>query len=223
MADYVVALKKDLVEQFRGKAKIEALLEVIGAQFQQVYDFYDQLRYNRDVYTAVGKNLDGVGDIAVLTRMEAAQIAGGPIPAEVIDDEIYRQYLIYKILKNTCGCTYPDIIKAFKMFWDKPIYYSEDPQFPATIILDTGILEESESISKLLGTPIIRAGGVAVRYKTRKKNGEIKIYTGFAVRVGRIVSVGCEIPAALDVTYITDEAGNLLADETGNRIIDEEV
>lgn len=89
MADYVVALKKDLVEQFRGKANIEALVEVIGAQFQQVYDFYDQLRYNRDVYTAVGKNLDGVGDIAVLTRMEAAQIAGDPIPFEVIDDERY--------------------------------------------------------------------------------------------------------------------------------------
>lgn len=52
---------------------------------------------------------------------------------------------------------------------------------------------------------------------------EHHLYTGFAVRVGRIVSLGCEIPAALDVTYMTDEAGNLLADETGNRIIDEEV
>lgn len=221
MADYVVALKKDLVEQFRGKANIEALMEVIGAQFQQVYDFYDQLRYNRDVYTAVGKNLDGVGDIAVLTRMEAAQIAGGPIPVEVIDDEIYRQYLIYKILKNTCGCTYPDIIKAFKMFWDKPIYYSEDPQFPATIILDTGVLEESESIDKLLSAPIVRAGGVAVRYKTKGKDRELRIYTGFAVRVGRNATVGCEIPAELDVIYLTDETDSLLADENGNRIIDD--
>lgn len=52
---------------------------------------------------------------------------------------------------------------------------------------------------------------------------EHHLYTGFAVRVGRIVSLGCEIPAALDVTYMTDETGNLLADENGNRIIDEEV
>ena len=52
---------------------------------------------------------------------------------------------------------------------------------------------------------------------------EHHLYTGFAVRVGRNVSVRCEIPAALDVTYMTDETGNLLADETGNRIIDEEV
>ena len=94
MADYVVDLKKDLVEQFRGKANITALVEVIGEQFQQVYDFYDQLRKDRDVYTAVGKNLDGVGDIAVLTRMEAAQIAGETIPFQVLDDEKYRRYLI---------------------------------------------------------------------------------------------------------------------------------
>ena len=53
-------------------------------------------------------------------------------------------------------------------------------------------------------------------------SSEHRLYTGFAVRVGRIVSVGCEIPAALDVTYLTDETGSLLADEAGNRIIDEE-
>lgn len=49
MADYVATLKNDLVEQFRGKANIEALMEVIGAQLQQVYDFYDQLRQDRGV------------------------------------------------------------------------------------------------------------------------------------------------------------------------------
>lgn len=51
---------------------------------------------------------------------------------------------------------------------------------------------------------------------------EHRLYAGFAVRVGRVIAVGCEIPAELDVTYLTDEAGNLLADEAGNRIIDEE-
>lgn len=49
-----------------------------------------------------------------------------------------------------------------------------------------------------------------------------RLYTGFAVRTGRHISVSCEIPAELDVTYMTDETGNLLADEAGNRIIDEE-
>lgn len=187
MADYVVALKKDLVEQFRGKANIEALVEVIGAQFQQVYDFYDQLRYNRDVYTAVGKNLDGVGDIAVLTRMEAAQIAGDPIPFEVIDDERYRQYLIYKILKNTCDCTYPDIIKAFRMFWDKPLYYTEDPAYPATMIFDTGEMDGTVDTTPLFDTPLLRAAGVTLKLYARTKTpmDPAKLYIlsglGFAV------------------------------------------
>ena len=140
MADFVSALKADLVEQFRGKENIEGLVEVIGIQLQAVYDFYEQLRNERDVYTAVGKQLDGVGDIAVMTRKEAGQLAGKPIPFEVIDDDTYRQYLIYKILKNTCDCTYPDIIKAFRMFWDRPLYYTEDPDEPATMIFDTGDL-----------------------------------------------------------------------------------
>ncbi len=187
MADYVVALKKDLVEQFRGKANIEALVEVIGAQFQQVYDFYDQLRYNRDVYTAVGKNLDGVGDIAVLTRMEAAQLAGDPIPFEVIDDERYRQYLIYKILKNTCDCTYPDIIKAFRMFWDRPLYYTEDPAYPATMIFDTGEMDGTVNTTPLFSIPLLRAAGITLRLyaRTRTEMDPAKLYIasglGFAV------------------------------------------
>lgn len=187
MADYVVALKKDLVEQFRGKANIEALVEVIGAQFQQVYDFYDQLRYNRDVYTATGKNLDGVGDIAVLTRMEAAQLAGDPIPFEVIDDERYRQYLIYKILKNTCDCTYPDIIKAFRMFWDRPLYYTEDPAYPATMIFDTGEMDGTVNTTPLFNTPLLRAAGVTLKLYARTKTpmAPAKLYIlsglGFAV------------------------------------------
>ena len=51
---------------------------------------------------------------------------------------------------------------------------------------------------------------------------EHRLYTGFAVRLGRSLTVGCEIPAELDVTYFVDEDGALLADEAGNRIIDEE-
>ena len=56
MADYVATLKNDLVEQFRGKANIEALMEVIGAELQQVYDFYDQLRQDREYIQPLASN-----------------------------------------------------------------------------------------------------------------------------------------------------------------------
>ena len=188
MADYVATLKNDLVEQFRGKANIEALMEVIGAELQQVYDFYDQLRQDRGVHTAVGKQLDGVGDIVVMTRMEAGKLAGDPIPFEVIDDETYRRYLIYKILKNTCDCTYPDIIKAFRMFWDRPLYYKEDPAEPATMIFDTGEMDGTVDTTPLFTTPLLRAAGVTLklyaRTKTEMETAKLYILSGLMCTSG---------------------------------------
>lgn len=169
MADYVATLKNDLVEQFRGKANIEALMEVIGAELQQVYDFYDQLRQDRGVHTAVGKQLDGVGDIVVMTRMEAGKLAGDPIPFEVIDDETYRRYLIYKIMKTTCNCTYADIIKAFRMFWDRPLYYTEDPAQPATMIFDTGEMDGNVDTTPLFNIPLLRAAGITLKLYARTR------------------------------------------------------
>ena len=66
----------------------------------------------------------------------------------------------------------------------------------------------------------IKPAHLPLRIRARQ-SARMQLYTGFAVRVGRTVSVGCEIPPLLDVTYLTDETGNLLADEAGNRIIDE--
>lgn len=187
MVDYVATLKEELVEQFRGKKRIEDLVEVIGIEIQQVFDFYQQLRNERDVQSAVGKQLDGVGDIAVLSRMEAGQLAGNPIPFDIIDDDTYRQYLIYKILKNTCDCTYPDIIKAFRMFWDRPLYYSEDPEQPATMIFDTGEMQGNVDTTPLFKTPLIRAAGVTLklyaRTSTPMETSKLHILSGLGFAV----------------------------------------
>lgn len=49
------------------------------------------------------------------------------------------------------------------------------------------------------------------------------LYVGFAVSLGLRMSVTCEIPEDLDVTYLVDENGDTLLDEDDNRLIDEEV
>ena len=217
MADFVTKLKQDLVEQFRGKANIEALMEVVGIELQEVFDFYEQLRTQRSVDTAVGKQLDGVGDIAVMTRKEAGQLAGNPIPFEVIDDDTYRQYLIYKILKNTCDCTYPDIIKAFKMFWDYPLYYTEDPEQPATMIFDTGELPGNVDTTPLFKTPLIRAAGVTLKLYARTSVEmdtawlRIRSGLGYAVTVTtlptleRIIDYGAKVRVGSGVQTITED------------------
>ena len=80
----------------------------------------------------------------------------------VLDDDAYRTYLIYKIWKNTNNCTYYDIIRAFKMFWDKPLHYREDPAIPATMIFETDAMTPEADVSKLLNAPFIKAAGVAI-------------------------------------------------------------
>ena len=120
MVDYFASLKADLVEQFKGQPNIEAVMEVIAEQLQDVADFYEDLRTQRSISTAVGSQLDGVGDIVVLSRAEAGELSSFVNPGEPINDETYRKYLFYKVLKNTNTCTYPDLIRAFRMFWEKP-------------------------------------------------------------------------------------------------------
>ena len=140
MADYTLKLKQDLVEQFKDLPNLNALMEVFGEQFQDLADFYESLRTQRNMDNAVGKQLDGVGDIVVLSRAEAGDLASFPSPDTVLDDELYRKFLRYKAFKNTNNTTYSDILRSFSMFWDKPLYYSEDPSEPATMIFTTGIL-----------------------------------------------------------------------------------
>ena len=217
MADFVTKLKQDLVEQFRGTANIEALMEGVGVELQEVFDFYEQLRTQRSVDTAVGKQLDGVGDIAVMTRKEAGQLAGNPIPFEVIDDDTYRQYLIYKILKNTCDCTYPDIIKAFRMFWDRPLYYTEDPEQPATMIFDTGELPGDVDTTPLFKTPLIRAAGVTLKLYARTSVEmdtawlRLRSGLGYAVTVTQLptlereIDYGAKVYARSGIQTITED------------------
>lgn len=81
---------------------------------------------------------------------------------------------------------------------------------------------EQEAISALRQQieavkPAHLTAGLLIRFQ---REAEHCLYTGFAVRTGRHVSVECEIPAELDVAYLTDENGDILTDGAGNRIID---
>lgn len=163
MPDFTLKLKEDLVEQFKDKPVIDALMEAIGEQLTDVYNYFADLKEKRGVQTSEGKQLDGVGDIVVLSRKEAGEIACIKEPTFVMDDEDYRKYLIFKIWRNSCKCTYPDVIKAFKMFWDKPLYYSEKPEHPATMVFETSMLAPEDDAAKLLTAPLVKAAGVAIK------------------------------------------------------------
>lgn len=173
MPDYVELLRGDLVDQFKEKPVIDALVSAIGEQLNDVRRFYEDLRDRRGIQTSMGQQLDGVGDIVVLSRLEAGALACINESVYVLDDESYRRYLIYKVWKNTNNCTYHDVIKALRMFWPKPLYYREDPEEPATMVFETDMLSPEDDVPKLLNAPLIKAAGVGIKVIARTESPEM--------------------------------------------------
>lgn len=173
MPDYVELLRGDLVAQFKEKPVIDALVSAIGEQLNDVRRFYEDLRDRRGLQTSMGQQLDGVGDIVVLSRLEAGALACINESVYVLDDESYRRYLIFKVWKNTNNCTYHDVIKALRMFWPKPLYYREDPSEPATMVFETDMLSPEDDVPKLLNAPLIKAAGVGIKVIARTESPEM--------------------------------------------------
>lgn len=173
MLDYVELLRGDLVEQFKEKPVIDAVISAIGEQLNDVRKFYEDLRDRRGIHTSMGQQLDGVGDIVVLSRLEAGELACVNESVYVLDDESYRRYLIFKVWKNTNNCTYHDVIKALRMFWPKPLYYREDPSEPATMVFETDMLSPEDDVPKLLNAPLIKAAGVGIKVIARTESPEM--------------------------------------------------
>lgn len=218
MVDYRAKLKQDLAEQFKDKFYIDALMDVIGRQFNDVRKFYDQLQTERSLDTAVGKQLDGAGENIVLTRAEAARLVGDIQPPNELSDEEYRQYLLYKVLKNTCDCTYYDIMKAVQMFWKGPtLRYTEEEEYPATIIFDFDA--SSELADQSIAIPFIRAGGVGL-YMRMHKHDELTIYYGLGMTRSIERTVGCDVPNMNPHTYLADEEGVIMVDEANAWLIE---
>ena len=61
----------DLPQQFQGKKHIEDLISVFAKQMEDLHRVFKQLDAETDLESAVGANLDMVGDIVTLTRKEA--------------------------------------------------------------------------------------------------------------------------------------------------------
>ena len=134
-------LRTDIIEQFKGKPNIENLMAAFDRQLKGIFDVFSTLNENRSLEKAIGIQLDRAGDIVCMTRLQAGLLSGNPIFFDVIDDELYRKYLLYQAFKNTSDCTYYDIMKMIETVWEADsVIYREDPDFPATIIISTPLM-----------------------------------------------------------------------------------
>lgn len=192
MADYIQVLQNELLEQFKEKMNIKALIEVVGKQLNDIKQFYDDLKNKTNIFDAEGKQLDGIGDIVVMSRTEAGQIVGNEATTINLDDELYRKYLVYKVLKNTCSCNYYDTMKAINIFWNGPqLIYSESYDEPATIIFDFDV--EKDVADMATAIPFVKAGGVGLHLNLHKTD-ENTAYYGFAYKRTVKTVHECEAP-----------------------------
>lgn len=169
--NYQEKMIADLLEQFRGKKNIGAIVAAYARQLQEVYDFLVSLLNLLDLDLCTGAQLDLIGEIVVLSRYDARVMVEQSYEGEVLDDDLYRKLIKWKILLNTNDCTYWSMMKGIKYFWDKsPVYYETDPEIPATILLTTPPLDPETNPRDLLEMPIIRAGGVDLRLRATTEN-----------------------------------------------------
>jgi hypothetical protein len=180
-SDFFWKLQDDLLEQFRGKANIEVLNSALARQLIEVYEFYVQLGVMRELKNAEGAQLDGIGDIVVLSRFDALVLANSVGQQTEMDDDDYRNYLLWKIMLNTSNATHKDVYTAIKRFWDKsPLYYAEYPEHPATIFFSTPEMSTTDDLSALFIAPRIKAAGVAMRMTAVTKSAVKDARIGFA-------------------------------------------
>lgn len=169
---YLDKILSEFPQQFKGQKNIEVVIRAFSKQLEELREMFADLEQLRSLESAKGKQLDGVGDIVVLSRSQAGLLAGEKITFPVIDDDRYKKYLKYKVLKNTNTCTYYDIIYGLTMLYGKaiePVYYSEDPDLPATIILEMPLLKPGGVPATLGDVPPIKAAGVAIQIMYRIK------------------------------------------------------
>lgn len=161
--DYIQQLKDDTIQQFRGKAKIDALNKAVGRQLNEVRSFYEQLNLERSLSTAYGIQLDSIGDILGLTRKEAYDIIGD-VDEGILRDDDYRSMLAYKIILNFGHATYYDIMRGIRKFYRmNPVKYQESLDSPAAFTIEIECDEDEEIVLNNL-IPI-KAAGVDCRFQ----------------------------------------------------------
>ena len=123
MMDYITIGQGRLTNQFSEKPLIRALTGAMLAPLTESEAVADQLRSERWISTAIGKQLDGCGYIVGESRMGR-------------DDDSYRAAILFRVFVNTSNATPENLIHGLRYLTSPDdIQYIE--QYPATAMLFT--------------------------------------------------------------------------------------
>lgn len=138
-----------LLEQFKGKPKLEGILAAFAAQTQAHEDVGFDLYEDRWLAVAVGVQLDRMG--ALLNE-----------PRNGLSDDDYRTVLLAKVAQNISNATPEDMIAVFTLLTQgRYVHYEEF--FPAAFRLTAVGINPLASPARILaGLNAARPAGVAI-------------------------------------------------------------
>lgn len=131
-----------LVSQFQNSENIKKIIKVYSKQIQEIQTQLEKLYYERSLNSAVGAQLDGLGQILVLPRL----------PGEA--DEAYRQRLRFRGFSLYYSGTPEQMLEALQVLTDAQTVEYYD-MFPAayqlftdgTNFIDNSVLPPNQQVS----------------------------------------------------------------------------
>lgn len=122
--DHVQQAKDRLIEQYKGKSRIGGLIEAAVTGKQVLEDVTVQLNTERAVETAVGAQLDGIGEIV------------GAVRAAGQSDADFRIVVRARIVQNLSKGTPEEVIEAAKFILSTEVVWFAEV-YPAAVDIFT--------------------------------------------------------------------------------------
>ena len=180
------SMENHLIGQFQGKQILQAIIEALGEELNELEQAFSDLREKRWIDTAEGVQLDGIGTIINQSRQitEAVQISffgfmgqenslgfeegrfydrGEPWLQSVnLTDPEYRKILWLKVFKDISKGTADDTINSIQRIMDAP-YVTLAEIGNAKIMVGIGkILNVNDIAFARAVDLVIRAGGIGL-------------------------------------------------------------
>jgi hypothetical protein len=119
ITNHIEAAKKRLLEQYKGKARMEGLIHALVTPIQPIEDSFFQLLNDRYLETSVGFQLDRLGDIVGIAR-------------DGLNDDQYRLRIKARIFVNVSNGEPETLILVYKLLTLSNLVILEE-LFPAAV------------------------------------------------------------------------------------------
>jgi hypothetical protein len=149
---HIADAKKRLIQQYKGKPRIESLVEAFVQDFQNLETVGKDLNENRSIDTATGNTLDRLGDIVGLDR-ESGQ-----------SDDDYRILLKSKIGQNVSQGEPERIIDIARVLTGANLVLL-DERYPAGLAVGVDVPVPTQDEINMLIEILDKASAAGVRFE----------------------------------------------------------